>query len=57
MEEDTRMAMQDQLVDTIMRVLVAQPDLHYYQVYIFFLIQWNFYVCFQKDDKHCCDAT
>ena len=31
MEEETRMAMQDQLVDVIMRVLVANPELHYYQ--------------------------
>ena len=32
MEEETRMALQDQLVDVIMRVLVANPELHYYQV-------------------------
>lgn len=32
METDTRMAMQDQLVDVIMRVLVANEELHYYQV-------------------------
>ena len=33
MEEETRLAMQDQLVDVIMWVLVSHPELHYYQGY------------------------
>ncbi|XP_046553511.1 TBC1 domain family member 20-like [Haliotis rubra] len=33
MEESHRMAMQDQLVDCIMRVLVKHEELHYYQGY------------------------
>ena len=32
MEETVRLSMQDQLVDCIMRVLCARPQLHYYQV-------------------------
>lgn len=33
MEDDERFALQDQLVDLIMRVLVNRPELHYYQGY------------------------
>ncbi|XP_041376061.1 TBC1 domain family member 20-like isoform X2 [Gigantopelta aegis] len=33
MQDDQRMALQDQLVDVIMRVLVKNPELHYYQGY------------------------
>lgn len=32
MEESHRLALQDKLVDVIMRVLVRHPELHYYQV-------------------------
>ena len=32
MDEDIRLAMQDQLVDVIMWVLVTHSELHYYQV-------------------------
>ena len=32
MDEDVRLSLQDQLVDVIMRVLCARPQLHYYQV-------------------------
>ena len=33
MEESDRLGYQDQLIDVIMRVLCANPELHYYQVY------------------------
>ncbi|XP_074644198.1 TBC1 domain family member 20-like [Tubulanus polymorphus] len=33
MEDDIRLAMQDELVDVIMRVLVHHPQLHYFQGY------------------------
>ncbi len=32
MEESDRLGYQDQLIDVIMRVLCANPELHYYQV-------------------------
>jgi len=33
MEEEERMSLQDEMVEVICRVLVAQPELHYYQGY------------------------
>ena len=34
MDDDVRLALQDQLIDLIMRVLVNHEELHYYQVII-----------------------
>ena len=47
MEESHRLALQDKLVDVIMRVLVRHPELHYYQVKgyrVFCLSIWT--MCF-----------
>ena len=43
MEEVERLEYQDQLIDTIMRVLVHQPDLHYYQVMLRLIKQGSIY--------------
>ena len=55
MEEETRLAMQDQLVDVIMWVLVTHPELHYYQGYhdivVTFLLVLGEHLTFGVMDK------
>lgn len=57
MEVDVRMAMQDQLVDCIMRTLVHHEDLHYYQgfhdIVVTFLLVVGEDVTFALMDKLC----